>query len=255
MEYRITPAVDRCTPFRDGIVVQVFAGKLVKNSFTRCWVPFRDFRPFYVRLYIPSVSSYGGVGSLQGSSYICISVKLDPFRCPARDRKSPPQRTISSLNIWNLFHKQRIRLEKSINIQQSFRLGRRATLYRERLIKKEDFKRWDRRRSFSSSLVFIRQFWNRVCKRDHVRHKEIIIINRCAEIYSQRNSTGRAIAVLARIPSKVIFTILLQVDVKHLMDKNCHLSFSFLKNNGLLWAYVFPKKVTWLITAKQNIFC
>ena len=36
MEYRITPAVDRCTPFRDGIVVQVFAGKLVKNSFTRC---------------------------------------------------------------------------------------------------------------------------------------------------------------------------------------------------------------------------
>ena len=26
---------------------------------------------------------------------------------------------------------------------------------------------------------------------------------------------------LARIPSKVIFTILLQVDVKRLMDKNC----------------------------------
>ena len=75
-----------------GIVVQVFAGKLVKNSFTRCWVPFRDFRPFYVRLYIPSASSYGGVGSLQGSSYICISVKLDPFRCAARDQKSRPQR-------------------------------------------------------------------------------------------------------------------------------------------------------------------
>ena len=124
----------------------------------------------------------------------------------------------------HLFHKQRICHQKSINIQQSFRLGRRATLYRERLIKKEDFKRRysrDRRRSFSISLVFIRQFWNRVCKRDHVRHKEIIIINRCAEIYSQRNSTGRAIAVLARIPSKVIFTILLQVDVKRLMDKNC----------------------------------
>ena len=41
---------------------------------------------------IPWVSSYGGVGSLQGSSYICISVKLDPFCYPARDRKSPPQR-------------------------------------------------------------------------------------------------------------------------------------------------------------------
>ena len=36
MEYRITLAVDRCTAFRNGIVVQVFAGKLVKNSFTRC---------------------------------------------------------------------------------------------------------------------------------------------------------------------------------------------------------------------------
>ena len=93
----------------------------------------------------------------------------------------------------NLFRKQGICHQKSINIQESFRLGRRATLYRERLIKKEDFKRRDRRRSFSISLVFIRQFWNQVCKRDHVRHKEIIIINRCAEIYSQRNSTGRVI--------------------------------------------------------------
>ena len=46
---------------------------------------------------------------------------------------------------------------------------------------------------------------------------------------------------LARIPSKVIFTILLQVDVKRLMDKNCHSSFSFLKNNRLLLAYVFPE--------------
>ena len=59
---------------------------------------------------------------------------------------------------------------------------------------------------------------------------------------------------MARIPSKVIFTILLQVDVKCLMDKNCHSSFSFLKNNGLLLAYVFPKKVALLITAKQNAF-
>ena len=39
----------------------------------------------------------------------------------------------------------------------------------------------------------------------------------------------------------MIFTILLQVDVKRLMDKNCHSSFSFLKNNGLLLAYVFPE--------------
>ena len=43
---------------------------------------------------------------------------------------------------------------------------------------------------------------------------------------------------LARIPSKVIFTILLQVDVKRLMDKNCPSSFSFLKHNRLLLANV-----------------
>ena len=128
-------------------------------------------------------------------------MKLDPFRCPARDQESPPQRRISSLNICgkevdlarNLFRRQGIRHQKSINIQESFRLGRRATLYCERPIKKEAFKRRDRPRSFSISLVFIRQFWNRVCKRDHVRRKEIIVINRCTGIYSQRNSTGRAI--------------------------------------------------------------
>ena len=99
-------------------------------------------------------------------------MKLDPFRCPARDRKSPPQRRISSLNICgkevdlarNLFHKQRIRHQKSINIQQSFRLGRRATLYRKGLInvnrnldkavyKKEDFKCQGRQRSFLISFI------------------------------------------------------------------------------------------------------
>ena len=37
------------------------------------------------------------------------------------------------------------------------------------------------------------------------------------------------------------------------MDKNCQLSFSFLTNNGLSLVYVFPKKVTLLITARQNI--
>ena len=39
--------------------VQVFGGKLVKNSFTRCWVNLLSaiFAPFHVRLYIPWVSS------------------------------------------------------------------------------------------------------------------------------------------------------------------------------------------------------
>ena len=160
---------------------------------------FPGFSPTFMSIYIYFDFEYHRTAVSQVSkSHSCVLVKVDLFRCPAGDRKSPP------LNIFgkevdlarNPFHKQRIYHQKSINIQQSFRLGRRATLYRERLIKKEDFKRRysrDRRRSFSISLVFIRQFWNRVCKRDHVRHKEIIIINRCAEIYSQRNSTGRAI--------------------------------------------------------------
>ena len=33
-----------------------------------------------------------------------------------------------------MFHKQRVYHQKSINIQQSFRLGRRVTLFREGLI-------------------------------------------------------------------------------------------------------------------------
>ena len=83
----------------------------------------------------PWVSSYSGVWSLQGSSYICISVKLDLFR------KSPLQRRHVVKHFrqrsWfarNLFHKQRIYHQKSINIQQSFRLGHSPTLYREGLI-------------------------------------------------------------------------------------------------------------------------
>ena len=63
----------------------------------------------------------------------------------------------------NLFHKQHIYHQKSINTQQSFLLGRRTTLYREGLInvnrnlhkavyKKEDFKCRDRPHSFSISL-------------------------------------------------------------------------------------------------------
>ena len=62
------------------------------------------------------------------------------------DRKSPPQRKETSLNIFgkevdlarNLFLKQRIYHQKSKNIQQSFSLGRRATLNREGLINKQE---------------------------------------------------------------------------------------------------------------------
>ena len=57
-------------------------------------------------------------------------------------RNSTPQGKETSPNIFgkevdlarNPFHKQRIYHQKSINVQQSFRLGRRATLYYEGLI-------------------------------------------------------------------------------------------------------------------------
>ena len=181
------------------IDLKVFGGKLVKNSFTRRWVPFRDFRPFS--------SPFLEVSKIR--PLICILVKLDLFRCPARDRKSPLQRrNVPNITLctdvpssltkeegtsvhrlpkyfrrrsWfgEKFVPQTVYLSLEVNkyTAESFRLGRRATLYREGLIninrnlhkavdKNEDFKRRDRRCSFSISLVFIRQFWNRVCKRD-----------------------------------------------------------------------------------------
>ena len=98
------------------------------------------FARFHVHLYIPWVSTYGGVWSVQGLSYICISVKLDPY-IARHVIESLLHKEETSLNISgkevdlvrNLFHKQRMS-QKSINIQQSFRLGRRATLNREGLI-------------------------------------------------------------------------------------------------------------------------
>ena len=81
-------------------------------------------------------------------------MKLDP----SRFRKSPPLREnvakYSGKEVdlgRNLFHKQRICNQESINIQQSFCLGHCTTLYHEGLIKanrnldkslykKEDFK-------------------------------------------------------------------------------------------------------------------
>ena len=165
--------------------VKVFGGKLVKNSFTRCWVPFRDFTCFHVRLYTFSIIVQQWLKSPRFVLYLHIG-ETRSFSLPGTWSKVSSTKKKTSLNISgkevdfarNLFRKQRICHQKSINIQQSFCLGRRATLYREGLInvnrnldkavsKKEDFKRQDRRRSFSISfIVFIRQFWNRVCKQD-----------------------------------------------------------------------------------------
>ena len=67
-------------------------------------------------------------------------MKPDLFPCLARDRKSPLQRRIVA-NIFgkevdlvrSLFYRQCVYYQKSINIQQSFHLGHRATLYHEGL--------------------------------------------------------------------------------------------------------------------------
>ena len=120
------------------IDVQVFGGKLAKNSFTRCWI----FARFHVRWYIPWVSWYGRIWSLQGSSYICISGWNLTFFVTRHLIKSLLHKEETLLKISgkevdlerNLFHKQHIYHQKSINIQQSFRLGHRASLYREGLI-------------------------------------------------------------------------------------------------------------------------
>ena len=75
MEYQITLAVDRCMAlsFR-------FLGASWWKIHSHV-VEFLSaiFACFHVRLYIPWVSSYGGVRSLQGSSYICISANLILF--------------------------------------------------------------------------------------------------------------------------------------------------------------------------------
>ena len=163
-EYRITLAIDR----RTALTFRFLAASWWKIHSHIFEFLSAVFTRFHVCLYIPWVSSYSCVWSLQDSSHICTSVKIDLFRCPACDRKSPPLRKETSLNILvkevdlarNLFHKQRIYHQKSMNIQQSSRLGRRATLYHhhERLINKRElrriFKHWDRRRSFSISLNF-----------------------------------------------------------------------------------------------------
>ena len=166
MEYQITLEIDRCT----ALTFRFFAASWWKIHSQVVEFLSAIFARFRVHLYILRVSSYDGVWSLQGSSWICIyRWNLILFVVESLLHKEETSLNISGEEVdlgRNLFHKQRICHQKSINIQQSFRLGRRATLYRERLIKKEDFKRRDRRRSFSISLVFIRQFWNRVRKRD-----------------------------------------------------------------------------------------
>ena len=65
-----------------------------------------------------------------------------------------------------LFHKQTVYHQKSINIQQSFRLGRRITLYREVLINVN--------RNLQKA-VYKKEGWTKSANKIRVRYKEIII--------------------------------------------------------------------------------
>ena len=188
MEYRITLAIDHCT----ALTFRFLAASWWKIHSHVVEFLSAIFTHVYVCLYIPWVSSYGGVWSLQGSSYICISVKLDLFRYPARDRKSPPQRRNVAKYISRkevdlarcLFHRQCIYHQKSINIQQSFRLGRRPTLYREGLINinrkldKGDVTRDDLRRRFLAQHDIVSNGGNIVLKLLHCVALKIVAANR-----------------------------------------------------------------------------
>ena len=122
MEYRITLAADRCT----ALTLRFF------------WVPFRNFRPFscpFIYTYRTAVSEVSKVRPISAYWWNLI------LFVARRVIESLLHKEETSLNICgkeadlarNLFHKQRICHQKSINIQQNFRLGRRATLYRKGL--------------------------------------------------------------------------------------------------------------------------
>ena len=131
-EYRITLAVDRCTT----LTLKFLAASWWKIHFHFVEFLFAIFARFHVRLYIPSVRR-----CLKSPRFVLyLHTILFVARHVIESLLYKWEET--SLNISgkevdlarNLFHKQRICHQKSINILQSFRLGRRATLYLEGLI-------------------------------------------------------------------------------------------------------------------------
>ena len=138
MEYRITLAVDRCTTLAFRFLaaswwkIHLHVAELLSVVFAR----------FHVHLCIPWVSLYKGV--LKSPRFV-LSLPYQwnlIFFVVRHVTESLLHEEETSLNISgkevdlarNLFHKQRIYHQKSINVQQSFLLGRRATLYYEGLI-------------------------------------------------------------------------------------------------------------------------
>ena len=170
MEYQITLAIDRCTALTFRFLAASW-WKIHSHVVEFLSAIFARFMSVYIYLqhHRTAVSEVSKVRPISAYRWNLILFVARPVI------KSHLHKEETSLNISgkevdlarNLFHKQRIRHQKSINIQQSFRLGRRATPSRNLdKAEKEDFKRRDRRLSFLINLVCIRQFWNRVRKRD-----------------------------------------------------------------------------------------
>ena len=179
-EYRITLAIDRCSALTFRFLTASWwkIHSPVVELLSAIFSPFMSVYIYleYHRTAVSKVSKVHPISVYQGNLIFFLARHVI---------KSLLHKEETSLNISgkevdlarNLFHKQHIYHQKSINIPQSFCLGSCSTLYREGLInvnrnlhkavyRKEDFNRWDRRRLFSIRLVFIRQFWDRVCKRD-----------------------------------------------------------------------------------------
>ena len=124
---------------------QVFGGKLVKNSFPPFLVPLRSFHTFSCPfIYALSIIVWRCLKSHKVHPISAYLWNLSFFVARQVIEKSPPQRKETLLIIFgkdvdlarNLFHKQCIYHQKSINIQQSFRLGHHATLFLEGFINK-----------------------------------------------------------------------------------------------------------------------
>ena len=143
LQYRIALAIDCCT----ALTFRFLAASWWKIHSHIFEFLSRVFTRFHVLLYMPWVSSYGGVWSLiRFIPYLHIFETWAFSLLGTWSKKSPPQRKETLLIIFgkevdlsrNLFHKQCIYHQKSINIQQSFRLGHCAALFLEELINKQE---------------------------------------------------------------------------------------------------------------------
>ena len=133
MEYRIMLAIDRCTTLTFRFLVA---------SWQKIHLHVVEFSPVFMSVDI--YLEYHGMAETEVSKVRPISAhpgETWPFSLPGTWSKVSSIKKETSLKISgkevdlerNLFHKQHIYHQKSTNIQQSFRLGCRASLYREGL--------------------------------------------------------------------------------------------------------------------------